>query len=80
VELLFLGVLAEEKERERIALPGSRKRFFLCRNDQQSGNNENTKPTPFRKWGGLKQIKWQKKAETKYLKLSGLEPLIITRK
>jgi hypothetical protein len=43
----FLGVLAEEKERERIALNGSRKRFFLCRNDQQSGNNENTKPTRF---------------------------------
>jgi 5-methyltetrahydrofolate--homocysteine methyltransferase len=33
---------------------------------------------PFRKWGGLKQIKWQKAAKTKYLKLSGLEPLIIT--
>jgi hypothetical protein len=26
-------------------------------------NNENTKPTPFRKWGGLKQIKWQKKQQ-----------------
>jgi hypothetical protein len=31
-------------------------------------------PTPFRKWGGLKTNKMAEKAETKYLKLSGLEP------
>jgi hypothetical protein len=39
------------------------------------GKTMNTKPTPFRKWGGLKTNKMaEKAAETKYLKLSGLEP------
>jgi hypothetical protein len=52
---------------------GHAQRFFLCRNDQQSGNNENT-TYAVSKMGRIKTNKMAEKAETKYLKLSGLEP------
>jgi hypothetical protein len=41
------------------------------------GNNENTKPTPFRKWGGLKTNKMAEKAENS-IKIIRFRTLIIT--